>query len=74
MNKVGEFLKANGFKKIEASNYKNDRCNIVIKGWYYAITNNNGDEIYSHDLNIYWLIGVLTYYGHINKDYKQLNK
>ena len=27
--------------------------------------------MYSYDLNIYWLIGVLTYYNLIDKNYNQ---
>ena len=67
---VIEFLKRNGFKKIEPNSYANDICNVVINDWNYAVSNNRGDAIYSNDENIYWLIGVLTYYGYINKNYK----
>jgi len=74
MNEVTEFLEANGFVEISENRYGNDMCSIVINKLNYAITNiNNGDTIYGNDLSIYWLIGVLTYYGHIDKDYKQLN-
>ena len=31
------------------------------------------EYIDSHDLNIYWLIDYLIYYGLMNKNYKQLN-
>jgi len=64
-----EFLKRNGFEKIEAGSYANNICNVVIKNNSYAVSNNNGDAMYSKNLNIYWLIGVLTYYGYINKNY-----
>lgn len=65
------FLKKNGFKRMERNSYANDRCNVVIHSEYYAVSDNKGNAMYSANLNIYWLIGVLTYYGHINKDYEQ---
>ena len=74
MKEVIGFLKANGFKKIEPGSYVNDICNVVIRDGQYAVSNNNGDAVYSKDLSIYWLIGVLTYYGYMDKNYKQLNK
>ncbi len=70
INKVIEFLKRNGFEKMDKNSYANDRCNVVFEENGYSVANSNGDAIYSNDFNIYWLIGVLTYYGFIEKDYK----
>jgi hypothetical protein len=69
MKDVIKFLKLNGFKKIETNSYANDRCNVVLEKDSYAVANNSGDAMYSKDLNIYWLIGVLTYYNYMDKNY-----
>lgn len=71
MNEVIRFLKNNGFKKIEPKSYVNDKCNVIIDINGYWVANNNGDTMYSDNFNIYWLIGVLTYYNYIDKNYKQ---
>ena len=77
--KVIDFLVKNGFTWMEKNSYANDMCNVVYeelksdnkKIGYYAVSNNNGDTMYSSTLEIYWLIGVLTYYGYIDKNYKK---
>lgn len=74
MRTVVSFLKENGFKTMERNSYANNKCNIVITPDNYEVANNNGDTMYSRDLNIYWLIGVLTYYGFIPKDYEGSGK
>ena len=71
MNKTIAFLKKNGFKKMEQNSYANEFCNIVLEKNHYVVTNNSWGTMYSNDLNIYWLIGVLTYYDFMNKDYKK---
>lgn len=72
MEDIVNFLTANDFKKIDENSYANSLCNVVIEKDHYAVANNNGDVMYSRDYNIYWLIGVLTYYGFISKNYIQL--
>lgn len=82
MNKfkpITEFLKRNGFKKTDINNYTNNKCSVSIvtddpNNVYYAISDNDGGMMYSKDINIYWLIGYLTYCGYIDKNYIQLNK
>lgn len=70
-NSVIRFLKLNGFSKMEKSSYANNLCNVVLnKDGTYTVADNNGGCIYSNDGNIYWLIGVLTYYRYIDKNYK----
>lgn len=66
---VVQFLKRNGFEKTEPNSYANNMCNIVITDVVYEVADSEGGIMYSNDLNIYWLIGVLTYYGYINKNY-----
>jgi hypothetical protein len=70
MTTVVRFLRKNGFLKIESKKYANDKCTVTFEeDGYYAVANNKGDTRYSNDYNIYWLIGVLTYYGFIDKNY-----
>ena len=67
MEDVIEFLKNNGFKKIEKNSYANEVCNIIITPDGYEVANNEGWVRYSNDFNIYWLIGILIYYEYIDK-------
>lgn len=72
MEYLEEFLLKNGFTVLEKDrSYANEFCNVVIEDDCYAVANNEGNTMYSVDLNIYWLIGILTYYGYLNKNYKQ---
>ena len=70
MNDIIWFLKKNGFKRMEKNSYANDRVNVVIEKNGFAIANGEGTAMYSKGHSIYWLIGVLTYYGFIDKNYK----
>ena len=88
MKEVIEFLELNGFKETdpdfsdnecESISYSNDKCTVTIATWKthgytssYIITDADGGKSYSDDLNIYWLIGYLTYYGYIDRNYKLL--
>lgn len=71
---IKEFLLTNGF--IEGSDDDTfRRGNTIVKfckhlGEYdhYEIQIGEG-SMFSPDLQIYWVIGVLTYYGLIPKDY-----
>ena len=66
------FLKANRFKETRKNVWSNDKCDVVHTGGGYTVADKTGGII-SPDENIYWLIGVLTYYGYMDKNYKQLN-
>jgi hypothetical protein len=67
-----DFLEKNGFNYDEVHNYYyNDKCKVSNRWESYVVAINNSGLMYSQDLNIYWLIGVLTYYGLIDKNYKQ---
>jgi len=72
---IHDFLILNGFEKLEKDRYSygNDLCNVVIEEDHYAVADNTGGVTYSKDLQIYWLIGILTYYGYMSKNYKNLN-
>lgn len=67
---LGSFLLKNGFALIEGKNhYANDMCGVVINESNIEVANNEGYVMYSQDLNIYWLVGYLTYSNFIPKNY-----
>jgi hypothetical protein len=69
---VIDFLKLNGFVRLEEDSYGNDFCSVILEDDHYAICDNEGNVWYSHDHTIYTLIGYLTYYGYMDKNYKDL--
>lgn len=70
-NPVITFLRKNNFKKVAEKTYSNGLCTVKLEKEYYVVSDKDG-EMFSRDLNIYWLIGVLTYYNFIDKNYKSL--
>lgn len=68
-----QFLEANGFKEVKPNTYKNNACEVFISLHRYIITDRNGDVMLSDDFNMYWLVGILTWHGFIDKNYKSLN-
>ena len=71
---ISEFLFKNGFQQIDTENknsFSNEFCTVYIEEENYQVVNNSGSSMISKDQNIYWLIGVLTYYGYMDKNYKQ---
>ena len=77
IKEVFQFLEMNGLEKINENSYKNDKCTVIVTDDHYEIVSiiEGGQDIglyrmHSDDLNIYWLIGVLTYYRYIDRDYK----
>ena len=73
MKPIIDFLLANGFIKAYKNEYINLICSVKIKPGRFIIGDSKG-ETHTKDLNIYYLIGFLTYHGYIKKDYKQLNQ
>lgn len=71
-----KLLKLNGFKKIKKDIYSNGKCNIKINTPYefnkynYTIIDKQGNSMITENMNIYWLIGFLTYYRYIDRNYK----
>lgn len=66
------FLEKNGFVKtdVEIESYANDYCNVVFEDQESMILAfNDGTQFFAKP-NIYFLIGWLTYYNHINRDFK----
>lgn len=78
MEQIKEFLLKNGFKQFSEDVYTNNKCALsylentkTYKIIFQLSINDSEVEIYSSDLNIYWLVGVLTWYGLIDKNYVQ---
>lgn len=71
MEKVFDFLEMNGFENIVGNIFFNGKCYVEIEEKYYKVSDKEDNAMYSNDHNIYWLIGVLTYYDYIGKNYFQ---
>lgn len=70
-NQIVDFLEKNGFESVEKGVYFNAKAKVILYDDYYAVLNfEDGGINYSENLNIYWLIGYLTYYNLIDKEYK----
>jgi hypothetical protein len=65
---VKYFLENNGFIETEKNTFKNEKCIVKSSFDGYEVS---FDECscYSNDFSIYWLIGYLTYYNLIDKNY-----
>lgn len=75
MKDVIEFLEANNFKQIKHNVFTNHKADVAfLEEGYEVVDSKNGQTMYSTTLNIYWLIGMLTYYGYMDKNYIQNNK
>jgi len=72
MDDLGRFLENNSFYKLGHNVYDSAHCCVTIWDDYIEILDykENG-TMHSNDLNIYWLIGVLTYNGWMRKEYNQ---
>lgn len=78
---IGEFLTKNGFKPNGSASWTNDKCQVTMHGkreHFFEITSSalpgfEGQEMsfYSQNSSIYWLIGNLTYFDLMPKDYKK---
>lgn len=75
MKDVKEFLEKNGLHfNSEKERYENTKCTVFIDKIYecYEVKFDMEDKnytIYSQSLNIYWLIGLLTYENLIDRNY-----
>ena len=74
---VKDFLIKNNFILNDFGGYSNDKCDVFIHPEYYEVVIYDisidiiSGSIYSSNLEIYWLIGVLTYYNLMDKNYKK---
>lgn len=65
MKDTEEFLILNKFKQGKLGHrneYSNDLGKVIIHTTHYEVVFLDNAAMFSKDLNIYWLIGVLTYY------------
>lgn len=79
MKNVERFLLNNGFEKLSEDSFHNGKCqvdevNCKDKYSYYMVTLGKDDleyQIFSDNLNIYWLIGILTWHDLMDKNYNK---
>lgn len=85
MKTIEQFLINNGFVEVESpiplvtSKFENTKCIVYINPSNYEVgfkdTKLLDDSyvglMFSDNLNIYWLVGLLTWYDLIDKNYKQ---
>lgn len=67
MEEVEKYLLANDFTKVDDAHYENEHCSVRWNSFGYEVSDNLNLTMYSHDFSIYWLIGVLIYYGFVNE-------
>ena len=69
---IVKFLETNGFAYVKDYTWENDKCTVQVLDFEYIVTDKTPDPgtRFSDDLNIYWLIGVLTYYNLLDRNYK----
>jgi hypothetical protein len=66
------FLETNGFKQVNDYTWENDKCTVQLLDFQYIVTDKTPDPgtMFSDNLSIYWLIGVLTYRNLMDRNYK----
>lgn len=70
MKDVTDFLTVNGFRQEKHNIWSNEHVDVTINERYYQVTiKKDGSFMQSDNLNIYWLIGVMTYYGWMERNY-----
>ena len=67
---VGKMLIKNGFINKSKYFYLTEKCSVEIGVEGYCVSTEK-DMMFSDVYDIYWLIGVLTYRGLMDKNYKQ---
>ena len=74
MDEVVKFVLKNGFKETGLYHFANDNCQVEIvdnsNEQYYVISDKQGNTMFTDNVNIYQLIGILTYYNLMDKNYK----
>lgn len=82
IKKIEKFLNKNGFREKDRNLFTNDKCDVYIgedglavlkdmapKDLVYIVTGKNPTIKFNEVFNLYWLIGVLTFHGYIEKNY-----
>ena len=73
---IGSFLLRNGFKGIGGDSYSNSECTIIVTEDQYEIQfieEGLEGSMYTDSLSIYHLVGILTWFNLIDKNYKKWN-
>lgn len=71
---IGSFLIRNGFEEKEDNTYTNSECVVIVTEDQYVIQfMEEGLEVsmYTDSLSIYHLVGILTWFNLIDKNYKK---
>jgi len=80
---VGPFLLNNGFEKREDNNYYNSEytvytnpnCTVIVTGDQYQVIFDYPEvgevSTYTDSLSMYHLVGILTWYDLIDRNYKK---
>ena len=72
---IGSFLLKNGFKGIGGDSYSNSECIVIVLDDYYQIDFDYPEygrvSTYTDSLSIYHLIGILTWYDLMDRNYKK---
>ena len=66
---VPTFLIKNGFIEKDKTHFNNEKVEIIIHDEEYYEIIDGEYHMYSKDINIYWLIGTLTYHDWMVKNY-----
>lgn len=70
-----KFLEANGFKEDLPERWVNGKCAVILKHPGILVSTDQWPDIeefgylYNKLPDIYWLVGVLTWYGLLSKEY-----
>ncbi len=75
---VSGFLLRNSFMELNENTFSNALSTVVIHDDYYQVIFMNPDynlgdnvEMFTESLNIYQLVGILTWFGLIDRNYSK---
>ena len=72
---IGSFLLKNGFKGIGGDSYRNSECTVIVLDDCYQIDFDYLEyervSMYTDSLSIYHLVGILTWYDLLDRNYKK---
>lgn len=63
---IRNFLKKNGFERMEKHHYANDKCSVDMKGDFISIADNQGDNVII-PVDIYAMIRVLVWWHYVKE-------
>jgi len=69
MIEIEKFLKKNGYRQVNAYLFNNNKCTVKIKDETIQVSFDD-ERITFISVNLYWLIGFLTYHKLMPKNYK----